>query len=102
MNARPPVRNHRNIKIGKVDLAPYLGIELDTVFTFLSNVKKLGTKARNVFGTNVRLLKVSYGANTVNPNFLYRTGYVSIMAYASNLWIQKLVDNYWAIKENIK
>lgn len=74
---------------------------MDTGLTFLPDVKKQGTKARNVFGKKSRLLKVSYGANTVNLKFLYRTVYISIMAYASNLWIQKLVDN-WAIQEHIK
>lgn len=73
---------------------------MDTGFTFLLHVKKQGTKARNLFGKIGRLFKVSYGATTVNLNFLYRTVYISITAYASNVWIQK-VDN-WAIQKTIK
>lgn len=53
MNARPQVIKYRNIRIEKVDSSPYLGIELDIGFTFLPDVKKQGTKARNVFGKMV-------------------------------------------------
>lgn len=59
MNARPPVIKYRNVRIGKVGSASYLGIEIDTGLTFLPYVKKQGLKARNLFGKIGRLLKVS-------------------------------------------
>lgn len=66
MNARPPVMKYRNVRIGKVGPAPYLGIEIDTGLTFLPYVKKQGLKARNLFGKIGQLLKVSSGASTVS------------------------------------
>lgn len=92
MNARPPGIKYRNVRIGKVGSASYLGIEIDTGLSFLSYVKKHGLKARNLFGKIGRLLKVSCGASTVNLNFLYKTVFIPIMAYASNVWVHK-VDN---------
>lgn len=40
MNAR--VIKYRNIRIGKVDSANYLGLELDTGLTFLPHIKNQG------------------------------------------------------------
>lgn len=81
MTARPPFIKYRNVRIGKVDTATYLGLEIDTGLTFLSHVKKQGLKARNLFEKVGRLLKVSFGASTVNLNSLYKTVFLPVMAY---------------------
>lgn len=58
MNARPPVIKYMNIRMGKVDAATYLGVELDFGLTFLPLVKKQDAKARTLFGKIGRPLKV--------------------------------------------
>lgn len=72
INARPPVTKYRTMRIVKVESATYLGMGID--MTFLPHIKKQGIKARNLFGKIGRLLKVSFVANTVNLNFLYKVG----------------------------
>lgn len=100
MNARPPVIKYTNIRIGKVDAATYLGVELDTGLTFLPHVKKQGAKARTLFEKIGRLLKVSFGASPVNLNFLYKTIFLPIMTYAAKAWHHRLA--HWAIAKNLK
>lgn len=83
MNARPPVIKYREIRISKVESVAYLGIEIDKGLTFLPHIKKQGVKARTLFRKIGRLLKVTFGANTVNLNFLYKTVYIPIISNAS-------------------
>lgn len=100
MNARPPVIKYREIRISKVESVAYLGIEIDTGLTFLPHIKKQGVKARTLFRKIGRLLKVTFGANTVNLNFLYKTVYIPIISYASKAWIHKI--DHWSIVKNLK
>lgn len=47
--ARPPAVKYREIRIGKVKTATYLGVEIDTGLTLLLHFKKQGAKARTLF-----------------------------------------------------
>lgn len=100
VNARPPVIKYTNIRIGKVDAATYLGVELETGLTFLPHVKKQSAKARNLFGKICRLIKVKFGASTVNLSFLYKTVFLAIMTYKAKAWHHSFA--HWAIAENLK
>lgn len=100
ISARPLVIKYKDTRIAKVDSSPYLGIEIDTGLTFLPHVRKQGLKARNLLGKIGRMIKVSYGASTINLNFLYKTVFLPIMEYAYSTWAHKI--NNWAVKKNFK
>lgn len=98
--ARPPVIKYNNQRIPHVQQVKYLGVTIDTCLTFLPHVKNQGTKARTLFGKISRLLKLKYGASSVNLNFLYKTIFIPIMAYASQTWFHRLTN--YAILKNLK
>lgn len=83
MNARPPVIKYRDLRIGKVEAATYLDVEIDKKLTFLPHIKRQGAKARTLFGKISCLLKVSFGASTISLNFLYKTVFLPVMTYAA-------------------
>lgn len=66
----------------------------------MPHVKKQGLKARTLFGKIGRLLKVSFGASTVNVNIFYKTVFLPVMVYASKAWLHRI--DHWAISKNIK
>lgn len=43
---------------------------------------------------------MSFGASTVNLNFLYKTVYIPVMSYAARAWMHRL--EHWAIAKNLK
>lgn len=59
---RPPAIRLNNEPIQFLGQVPYLGILLDHNLTFLPQVKKMGEKAKALFGKIARNIKLKYGS----------------------------------------
>lgn len=73
---------------------------LDHNLTFLPHIKRMGEKAKALFGKIGRTLKLKYGVKSSRLNFLYRTVFVPVIGYGERVLEDRL--NHSHIKKSIR
>lgn len=66
----------------------YLGVELDSRWSFFHHLVHYGKKSKGLFGKLRRMTSTNWGVRTAAAKILYLTVFVPRITYACNFWLE--------------
>lgn len=87
---RSPIVKLYGKKIKFVKSCKYLGIQLDSGFTFIPHVRQLKSKLVGVSGKLMRVVSNSWGLNSKTLKLLYKGVFVAILSYGAACWYHRI------------